>query len=233
MKNTRFEMRFDTDTLQRLEAWRREQPDLPSRAESVRRLVNAGIATLGERRDVRLSDGEKLILWMLRDLFLQHRVEGEIDPEFVCAVISGGHYWALDWEFPGLTGRPIDRELVSEVIDVLNMWTYIERGYENLSNTDKERVKLESSGRRPIFMGFYANEEIEHLSVTRFLIDHLKKFRWFEERELDSHLPTIDAYRRMLAAFRPLQKELTFDTLSASQVIDLLKERIHPENRRD
>ena len=107
MKTIRFEMRFDSDTLRRVEAWRREQPDLPSRAEAVRRLVNAGIATLGEGRDVRLSDGEKLIIWMLRDLYLEHKVEDPINPEFVQAVISGGHYWALDWELPELAGAPL------------------------------------------------------------------------------------------------------------------------------
>ena len=233
MKTRRFEMRFDGDTLQRLEAWRREQPDLPSRAESVRRLVNAGIAALGDGHGVRLSHGEKLILWMLCDLFKEHKVEGEIDSEFVCAVISGGHDWALDWNFPELASHPIDRELVSEVVQVLNMWTFIERGYEDLSNRDKERVKSESYGRSPIFSGFYGNEESEHLRVTLFLINRLKKFRWFKDRELDSHHPTIDAYRRMLVAFRSLEKELLFDGLSASQIIDLLRERVHPENRND
>ena len=119
------------------------------------------------------------------------------------------------------------------MIAVLNMWTHIERAYDNLSNRDKERVNSESDGRRPVFRGFYANEEFEHLSVTRFLINRLKKFRWFKDRELDSHPPMIEAYRRMLAAFRPLEKELAFDALSASQIIDLLRERAHPENRHE
>jgi hypothetical protein len=38
-----FKMRASPEWLATLDAWRRLQPDLPSRAEAVRRLVAAGI----------------------------------------------------------------------------------------------------------------------------------------------------------------------------------------------
>ena len=231
MKTIRFEMRLDSDILKRLEAWRAEQPGLPSRAEAVRRLVDAGIV-ISEHQEVKFSDGEKLILFMLRDLFRKLGLEGDMDPEFVCDAISGGHHWALERRFPGLFDRRVDSdELVSEVTDVLNMWDQIERSYEDLSNKDKERVKSESFDRKPIFRGFYVNEEAEHYSVTRFLLHDLKTFRRFKDRDLDPHLPTIDAYRRMLAVFGPIQKKVGFNGLSASEIIYVLKERIHPDNR--
>ena len=71
LKSERFEMRLDPQTLHRVEAWRAEQPDRPSRAEVVRRLVGAGLATSG-KDEVRFSAGEKLILSMLCDLYKHH-----------------------------------------------------------------------------------------------------------------------------------------------------------------
>ena len=52
-KNERFELRLDSETLERIDEWRSERPDLPSRAESVRRLVEAG---LGHPEDEQLFE---------------------------------------------------------------------------------------------------------------------------------------------------------------------------------
>lgn len=41
--STRFEMRAANEWLRKLDGWRREQPDLPSRAEAIRRLVELGM----------------------------------------------------------------------------------------------------------------------------------------------------------------------------------------------
>lgn len=42
-KSERFELRLDPDTLDRIDVWRSEQRDLPSRSAAVRRLVEAGL----------------------------------------------------------------------------------------------------------------------------------------------------------------------------------------------
>jgi metal-responsive CopG/Arc/MetJ family transcriptional regulator len=38
-KTERFEMRLETTMIERVDAWRRKQEDLPSRAEAFRRLI--------------------------------------------------------------------------------------------------------------------------------------------------------------------------------------------------
>lgn len=38
-----FQMRVSADWLRKIDAWRRTQPDLPSRAEAIRRLVGMGL----------------------------------------------------------------------------------------------------------------------------------------------------------------------------------------------
>ena len=39
-----FQMRLSDDFIARLDAWRRRQPDLPTRTEAVRRLVERGMS---------------------------------------------------------------------------------------------------------------------------------------------------------------------------------------------
>jgi len=43
-KTERFEMRVPTSFLAAIDQWRRKQPDLPARAEAIRRLVELGLA---------------------------------------------------------------------------------------------------------------------------------------------------------------------------------------------
>ena len=38
-----FQMRASAEWLRRVDDWRRTQPDIPSRAEAIRRLVDAGL----------------------------------------------------------------------------------------------------------------------------------------------------------------------------------------------
>jgi hypothetical protein len=42
-KTERFELRFDLESLASIDEWRRLQPDLPSRAEAIRRLVDSAL----------------------------------------------------------------------------------------------------------------------------------------------------------------------------------------------
>jgi hypothetical protein len=46
LKNDRpFQMRVSDDWLRTIDDWRRQQPDLPSRAEAIRRLVDKALKT--------------------------------------------------------------------------------------------------------------------------------------------------------------------------------------------
>lgn len=49
-KTERFEMRLDPKLLERIDGWRREQSDIPSRAEAIRRLVELALATPPKKR---------------------------------------------------------------------------------------------------------------------------------------------------------------------------------------
>jgi metal-responsive CopG/Arc/MetJ family transcriptional regulator len=45
----RYELRIPTDFFKEVDAWRRKQDDLPSRAEAIRRLVELGLKVKGNR----------------------------------------------------------------------------------------------------------------------------------------------------------------------------------------
>jgi uncharacterized protein YfbU (UPF0304 family) len=231
----RFEMRLGQSVLEEVDSWRARQSDVPSRSEAVRRLVETALGSSGEQRQIKLGDGEKLILIMLSQLFKQLKLKSEIDPNFVEAVIHGGHYWALDWQYPGIFhGHEDARTVVSEVGNILEMWSFLEDGVGKLSKKDKDRVAAEAEpfGKHVVFPGFDGNNEGEHLGIARFLIEELDRFAKFEGRDLNAHMPTLEAYRRMFSVFEPIRSTLTGRDLNAAEIIEILKAKLHPSRRK-
>lgn len=233
-KTERFEMRLDEETLERIDQWRGEQGDLPSRAEAIRRLVESGLAR--EARDVvRFSDGEKLLLLMMRDLFRHLKLkDAESDADFIADMIFGGHYWAASWKLPGVFhGHQDDPRNLRFVVDVLDMWHFIERGHEKLSAADKAKVEKDAApcGKHVQFMGFDGNNETELIGIARFLVEKLDRFTRFEGRELNAHMPTRDGYTRMLEVFEPLRETLLGRELNAAEITAILNARRHPDHR--
>lgn len=230
MKTERFEMRLDPRTLGRVDSWRSEQVDLPSRAEAMRRLVDLGLGNF-RNDEVRLSDGEKLILMELQRLQTAVSVGLENDAGFTLDAIDGGHYWAFKWQYPGLFHDHSDRpEVVSEVTSILEMWTQIEWGYEELGENDRRRIEVEAEpfGNQVRFEGFDGNEETSYLNITRFLIKKLGRFKWFKERDLNTHWPVLPAYRRMLRVYEPMKLLLHGGRLGVDPIVALLREQTHP-----
>ena len=231
----RFEMRLGQSVLENVDTWRSRQNDIPSRSEAVRRLVELGLGATGGDGQIKIGDGEKLILIMLCQLFKQLKLKSEIDPEFVEAAIHGGHYWGLKWQYPGIFhGYEDEKRVVSEVVDVLDMWSFLESGFGKLSKKDKDRVVAEAEpfGKHVIFAGFDGNNESEYMGVARFLIEQLDRFSDFKGRDLNAHMPTVDAHRRMFAVFEPIRSTLTGRDLNASGIIEILKAKVHPSRRK-
>jgi uncharacterized protein len=231
-KSERFEMRVDEDILASVDKWRSEQDDLPSRAEAMRRLVELGLGKTTSEA-VRFSDGEKLLVCMMGDLYRHLKlVDGEINPEFVNAAIFGGHNWALKWEMNGLFHNHEDNSQdVSFVVDVLDMWDFIESGYEKLSKKDKDRLAKEAEpfGKHVEFVGFDGNNESTYMSIARFMIEKMDRFSRFKKRELNSHMPTLSTYQRMLNVFEPMRAKLVGTGLDVDQLIAIFKVRMYVE----
>ena len=78
-------------------------------------------------------------------------------------------------------------------------------------------------GKDPKFFGFDGNYESEYMSIARFLVEKMGRFETFKGRDFNSHVPVVDRYRVMTAAFEPMRTSLSGRELSVGEVIDLLK----------
>ncbi len=168
---------------------------------------------------------------MLCELFKHLKVKNEIDPDFLEKVIYGGHYWALDWKYSGLFHSHEDAPtVVSEVVDILDMWSFLESAHKALSKKDKDRIAAEAKpfGEHVVFTGFDGNNENEYIGITRILVDELDRFTEFKGRDLNAHMPTIETHRRMLSVFEPLRSNLVGRNLNAAEIIQILQAKMHP-----
>jgi uncharacterized protein YfbU (UPF0304 family) len=172
-----------------------------------------------------MTNAEKLMTVMLAEILEGIKTKGEIEPEFVKEAIFRNHLWALEWKYQGLFADSADATPpeVSFVVDVLDMWSFIERGYKDLSKADKARVEAEVpyGGR---FEGFDGNNETEYMSIARFLVEQLDRFTEFKGREFNSHMPSAGRYQEMLKKFEPIRAKLGAPrALNADELIEICK----------
>lgn len=233
-KTERLEMRLDPETIERVDAWRSRQGDLPSRSEAVRRLVEAGL-TANTPEGFQLNKTEKLMTWLLSEVLKNQyleRTDKKDNPhdmktvDLIQEAIYGGHFWALDWELSGIMhNHADDPRVVRLVTNILDMWWFIETAYAGFSAEDKKRIEDETGhrGKSPRFLGFDGNNESEYLGIARFLVEKLGRFESFKGRDFNSHLPTVSRYAQMARAFEPMRALLVGRGLTSHEVVQLLK----------
>jgi hypothetical protein len=175
---------------------------------------------------MKLTNPEKLILTMLADIHEKLGIENSVDTKLLTSAIYSDNTWALSWEMPGIVGDTPDPTppTVSEVVDTLDMWSFIEEAYETFGDTEKKKIETEADpfGKHIQFSGFDGNNETEHMSIARFLVEDMGRFSRFKGRDFNSHHPSIESYRRMFAVFESIRKNLVGHGLTVGQVIELL-----------
>ncbi len=107
------------------------------------------------------------------------------------------------------------------VIEVLDLY----RAIEDVKRSTKE-IKIQEH-RYGIFPGFDGNNESEHLGFCRFLIEKQGKFQ--EQKQylhkndgMNSHMPMIEKYQRMLEAKKALGARDSWKILTVEQVLIIL-----------
>ncbi len=183
---------------------------------------------------MKLTDGEKLIILMLTEMHEKLQVEGETEPDFLRSAIFNDHLWGIRWKYSGIPFEHAeDPPIVREVVDILDMWSFIEYAYANLNDQEKQQLALAAKpfGENPRFNGFDGNNESEYMSVAMFLVNQLERFQEFKGRSFNCHHPSLDTHRRMLAVFEPLRASLADSSLSVDQLAKILREKVHPSHR--
>lgn len=223
-RTERLELRLDDELLSRIDEWMEQSGSASSRSDAVRQLVDIGLGTM-TGKSIHLTDGDKLNFMMLRDIVKHLKVQGETNADFVSDSIYGGHYWAPTWDMQGLFHKHADRPAdVRLVVDILDMWSFIEERAEKLSPEEAEKLKAANHGHLPKFHGFDGNNETTLMSIAQFLVEKMNRFARFKKRDFNSHSPTAARYGRMAAAFEPMRANLGLGrSLSVDNIIALIK----------
>ena len=175
---------------------------------------------------LKLSDGEKLILVMLAEVHKELKIRDNIDPDLVLSAIFNKSTFGLEWTYSSLFGAEGETppEVVTEVVDILDMWSFLESGYRELSDEDRQHIAdaVPYGGKNVIFPGFDGNNETDHFGAARFLVNDLGRWGELKGRSLNSHSESLPRYRAMLRVFTPIRATLE-GPMSADQIITVLK----------
>lgn len=182
---------------------------------------------------MKLSNPEKLILLMLGEIYDKLELS-DIDTKLLRSAILSENTWALDWEMPGIVGSDSENTppLVSDVVNYLDMWSFIEEAYSSYDAPTKERIAQESEpfGRHVRFPGFDGNNECEALSVARILVDDMGRFSRFKGRDMNSHTPLLRTYSQMYKIFEPIRSSMPASRpLPPEKIIAMLQAMRHQE----
>jgi uncharacterized protein YfbU (UPF0304 family) len=174
---------------------------------------------------MKLSDGEKLILVMLAEIYKSQKIKGEIDPDVVLTSVFNDKAWGLKWQYSGLFNAPEDNPpVVRETCNILDMYRLLTSSFERLSGPDKKRVESEAGVFKDYirYRGFDGNND-EHLGVVSYLVGTLKRYTEIKNPDLNSHsIATLQKYRRMLEVHDRLIDPYPLDGLTADQIIQIL-----------
>lgn len=146
-----------------------------------------------------ISDGERLIAIMLADIMRAQGINGEIDPDFVVATLTGKDSWALKVKYGGLfhDTAPRDEADVQETYDILDMFRSIRHATDALTPDEQAEIKALPWYE---YRGFDGNND-EHYGIASTLLNQLGYYDDFTH--LNSHSrATLPRYQTMLAKWR-------------------------------
>ena len=218
----------DSALLALIDQWRGSQGQTSTREEAVRRLIIAGLSGGSLQQTPGWSDGEKVIMSVLADIARQSKTRTGVDVDVACKAIEGGHFWAFRQGECGMFRSHADTDAeVDFVMQVLDMWAFIEDAFEKLNQSDRQRLAKEAApfGAHARFRGFDGHSEENALNLVRFCVSDLGKFQRFQSRcdSLDARQPMSVLYRRMLPVFESIRETLDGRLLTADELIEILR----------
>lgn len=120
----------------------------------------------------------------------------------------------------------ISSEECSYVIDVMEMFSVIQRTYDSL--TDKSEIPSYLID----FPGFDGTNELPYLGFAKFFCESRQAFQHLRKSDdsFNSHCSTRELYQRMLAAWRESSDK---HRLTKGDLIRITQAAIHPDNRKN
>jgi uncharacterized protein YfbU (UPF0304 family) len=166
----------------------------------------ASILTLpSDEAQMKLSRIER---WILSN---QYKILEQLDPEqaaqYACCrnAIDCGYEGDYDWIAADVSDESdgLSSAACGEVIDILEMYSDLQRGFDALDDTSDIRDY------QITFPGFDGNHESKRVGYCRHLCGGQGRYHDLRRpTDWESHRPVIDAYRRMLAVWRPIRESV-------------------------
>jgi hypothetical protein len=156
----------------------------------------------------------------------QYRILKKIDPDEgdfyqrSLEILENGYEREYERLTTGIYEDTMSAEECEEVHLILGMFRRLSYSYKELG--DKSGIEADDLR----FHGFDGNNEDKYLSYGTFL-NSLGKYE--ESEVIDSHMPSLEMYRRMLAEFEPLKEK---PLLGKEDIQRVLAAQIHPSNRK-
>jgi len=180
-----------------------------------------------------MTNAEKLMFEMLSEIHETLKIKKGVNTKLLKEAIYSDNTWAIDWEMPGIIQDKKEENPpeVKYVVDVLDMWSFLEEGYTALTSEGNKELAAKAGifGKNVKFTGFDKNNESKLYSIAYFLVNEMGRFQQFKGRELNSHLPTTGMYKRMLSIFLPIRKNLVGRTLSIDEMTEILNSMANPK----
>ncbi|MEW6019074.1 MAG: YfbU family protein [Pseudomonadota bacterium] len=177
-----------------------------------------------------MTPAERLMMLMLCEIYEKTLGKvGDFDPTFIRKSVAGGDLWAIEMEYSGLAlDYTVEPDVAREVIDILDMYAFIEETVERL--TAAEKASLPAG--RDRFRGFDGNNETEHMGAAQLIVEDMGRFPRFKGRGFNAHMPTLAGYRRMLDVFKPIRASLGARAgtpgLTVAELNEILDAKAHP-----
>lgn len=152
---------------------------------------------------MKLSVKERQLL--INQFLLLKKLDKENDTNFYDANSYDNYIKILHNGYEGLyneifidMNHTVPKEVSDEVYNILYMYDRALLSHDKLSFEEKKDISKE----RLILHGFDGQNERDHLSVYRFLIEDMKVYRHtLKTEDLNSHFPTLLNYRKKLNLF--------------------------------
>lgn len=136
----------------------------------------------------KLTDVERLIL--ANQLQILSKLENDSSYAEVAKQLREGHEWLYLQNLHVFDNLPAKK--AKFVLDVLNLYEDLIRSYEAL--TDKDGIEKSAL----VFPGFDGNHESDLLLFLGALFDEKRYLQVLENNDLNSHMPMVSIYERML-----------------------------------
>jgi uncharacterized protein YfbU (UPF0304 family) len=180
---------------------------------------------------MKLSDSEKLSLLMLSEIHMALKLNNNgVDSKFITKAIESGNEWAISQRYGDYLGFH-DNERSSKIAymyNVLEMWSFIEEGVEALSAQGKKELEEKAApfGKNPRFSGFDGNNESKYHNIAHFIANEMDAFGGrFAKRDLNSHIPRVELYQKMLKKFDSWLDNYPNRPLNVDEIAELLNIR--------